>query len=374
MNTRARVSLHSRKVPLKHEKVITNHNEMIFNFDKTLCRAKSSWKIFKTRHLSWEPKEKVEMQPTVATKGVKNRRALTNERKMALQQDVDKLKKKLRQEENIHRALERAFNRPLGALPRLPPYLPPSTLELLAEVAVLEEEIVQLERQVVHFKQDLYQEAVYLSSSKRKMENPADLISAIILGLLRYIESLSTLAVDSDILRTRGTRESRDVVEMMRKVQVYTASQVEHELERTKREYLQAAVGISSTKSAVTKMLDYLLDFAKDLDLLLDWICLQLPSELGKEEIKYLERAQSESLLQFVLIIPYEFSFSLRSNTKYRRIVRSCEECSYMKISFGKNNNENWSFSGSCLLFSIDASNYTTQDDLRFFGQYVSLD
>ncbi|KAK8478893.1 hypothetical protein V6N11_033081 [Hibiscus sabdariffa] len=70
--------------------------------------------------------EKAEMQPTVATKATKNRRVLTNERKMALQQDVDKLKKKLRQEENIHRALERAFNRPLGALPRLPPYLPPS--------------------------------------------------------------------------------------------------------------------------------------------------------------------------------------------------------------------------------------------------------
>lgn len=39
---------------------------------------------------------------------------------------VDKLKKKLRHEENVHRALERAFSRPLGALPRLPPYLPPS--------------------------------------------------------------------------------------------------------------------------------------------------------------------------------------------------------------------------------------------------------
>lgn len=37
---------------------------------------------------------------------------------------MDKLKKKLRHEENVHRALERAFNRPLGALPRLPPYLP----------------------------------------------------------------------------------------------------------------------------------------------------------------------------------------------------------------------------------------------------------
>ncbi|KAL4284170.1 hypothetical protein GQ457_16G014370 [Hibiscus cannabinus] len=142
MNTRARVSLQSRKVPLKHEK------------------------------------EKVEMQPTVATRAMKNRRALNNERKMALQQDVDKLKKKLRQEESIHRALERAFNRPLGALPRLPPYLPPSTLELLAEVAVLEEEIVRLERQVVHFRQDLYEEAVYISSSKRAMENPADLSEA----------------------------------------------------------------------------------------------------------------------------------------------------------------------------------------------------
>jgi hypothetical protein len=37
---------------------------------------------------------------------------------------VDNLKKQLRHEENIHRALERAFSRPLGALPRLPPYLP----------------------------------------------------------------------------------------------------------------------------------------------------------------------------------------------------------------------------------------------------------
>ena len=94
------------------------------------------------------------------------------------------------------------------------------------------------------------------------------------------------------------------------KVRVYTASQVENELEVAKKEYLQAAVGISSTKFAIPKLLDwYLLDFAKDLDSLLDWICLQLPSELGKEAIKYLERAKSESLLQFVQIIPYEFSF-----------------------------------------------------------------
>lgn len=103
----------------------------------------------------------------------------------------------------MHRALERAFTRPLGALPRLPSYLPrhvrphcwiflhsisqtccswclifvsfflgfDKTLELLAEVAVLEEEVVRLEEQVVSFRQGLYQEAVYISS-KRNLESP----------------------------------------------------------------------------------------------------------------------------------------------------------------------------------------------------------
>ncbi|XWS21144.1 hypothetical protein CRYUN_Cryun30bG0030200 [Craigia yunnanensis] len=527
---------------------------------------------------------------TVATKAMKNRRAASKERKMALQQDVDKLKKKLRQEENIHRALERAFNRPLGALPRLPPYLPPSTLELLAEVAVLEEEVVRLEEQVVHFRQDLYQEAVYISSSKRNTENSADFSEPCLdnrtkpkmltpkTSMARHLQSFSddgrekenqsctnstksnkgslihkSLSVRTPVKRPLidskpaekrldpqklqlesrvreldnaeariisspderplgdngpnkvseelvkclssiflrmsstkrkstaesfpslsmlGSQESSEdtefrdpygicsnygrrdvgqykhlfpidacsinpnrtsnslfllhrlklllaklassnlqnlnhqeklafwiniynscmmnaflehgvpespemVVELMRKatinvggrllngitiehfilrlpyhskftfskgakndemtarsifgldlseplvtfalscgswsspaVRVYTASQIENELEVAKKEYLQAAVGISSTKFAIPKLLDwYLLDFAKDVDSLLDWICLQLPSELGKEAIKYLERAKSESLLQFVQIIPYEFSF-----------------------------------------------------------------
>ncbi|KAK8950684.1 hypothetical protein KSP39_PZI003076 [Platanthera zijinensis] len=78
------------------------------------------------------------------------------ERKIALQNDVDKLRKKLSWEENVHKALKRAFTRPLGVLPRLPTYLPSYTLELLAEVAVLEEEVVRLEEQVVNFKQAIY--------------------------------------------------------------------------------------------------------------------------------------------------------------------------------------------------------------------------
>uniref|UniRef100_A0ACD5YA28 Uncharacterized protein n=2 Tax=Avena sativa TaxID=4498 RepID=A0ACD5YA28_AVESA len=102
-----------------------------------------------------------------APAGNKNKNQARRDRKMALQQDVEKLRKKLRHEENVHRALERAFTRPLGALPRLPPYLPCQLLELLAEVAVLEEEVVRLEEQVVSFQEGLYQEAIiaYLSSS-----------------------------------------------------------------------------------------------------------------------------------------------------------------------------------------------------------------
>lgn len=124
-----------------------------------------------------DPKVDTQMQMEVektSTNTTTTRRGSVRERKMALQQDVEKLRKRLRHEENVHRALERAFTRPLGALPRLPPYLPPTTLELLAEVAVLEEEVVRLEEQVVHFRQGLYQEAVYISSSKRNLENSLD--------------------------------------------------------------------------------------------------------------------------------------------------------------------------------------------------------
>ena len=94
------------------------------------------------------------------------------------------------------------------------------------------------------------------------------------------------------------------------KVRVYTAAQVENELEVAKREYLQAAIGVSTSKFAIPKLLDwYLLDFAKDLESLLDWICLQLPSEIGKEAIKSLEKSKKEPLSQFVQIMPFEFSF-----------------------------------------------------------------
>lgn len=91
---------------------------------------------------------------------------------------------------------------------------------------------------------------------------------------------------------------------------MYTASQVENELEMAKRDYLQAAVGISAKKLAIPKLLDWhLLDFAKDFDSLLDWICLQLPSDLAKQAIKCLEMGKTEPNSQFVQVLPYEFRF-----------------------------------------------------------------
>ncbi|PIA56354.1 hypothetical protein AQUCO_00700583v1 [Aquilegia coerulea] len=143
MNTRVRTTLQTMNTPLKHEKKEKMGKEQS-------NRSMDAEKLITTRRKS------------------------SRDKKMALIQDVDKLKKKLKHEENVHRALERAFTRPLGALPRLPPYLPPNTLELLAEVAVLEEEVVRLEEQVVNFRQDLYHQAVNISSSKRNMENATE--------------------------------------------------------------------------------------------------------------------------------------------------------------------------------------------------------
>ena len=93
---------------------------------------------------------------------------------------------------------------------------------------------------------------------------------------------------------------------------MYTAARVEEELEAAKREYLQAAVGVSSPgRLAVPKLLHwYLLDFAKDVDSLMDWVCLQLPAGLRQQAVRAVEggrRAGAEP--QRIQVLPYEFRF-----------------------------------------------------------------
>ncbi|WZY67961.1 uncharacterized protein LOC106437978 [Brassica napus] len=536
-----------------------------------------------SKHGTNQEEKKKKMESQCNGKPLVNRRKANREKKMDLLQDVDKLKRKLRHEENVHRALERAFTRPLGALPRLPSYLPRHTLELLAEVAVLEEEVVRLEEQVVSYRQGLYQEAVYISS-KKNVESPnsnnnglkesspirntkhqrsksmsqhefnsmitppkkhhqqslsfsrsvsssrklfstdqrvlvnskqtnqikkdkesspekrlgrflkkkkplvkpeaavqiddrleeqdkaqessvsgssseanrvsEDLLKCLVSIILRISSSKDTAldpysnclewrareigayknlcSVDASSIdlgrRTNasflihrlkfllnklsvvnldglshqqklafwintynscvmnaflehgipGTPEM--VVALMQKativvgghslnaitiehfilrlpyhlkftcpktatheemrahstfglewseplvtfalacgswsspaVRVYTAGNVEEELEAAKRDYLQASVGISKkNKLMLPKVLDwYLLDFAKDLESLLDWVCLQLPDKLREETLKCMERKNKESLMELVQVVPYDFSFRL---------------------------------------------------------------
>jgi hypothetical protein len=96
-------------------------------------------------------------------------------------------------------------------------------------------------------------------------------------------------------------------------VRVYTSSQVDNELEAAKRDYLQASIGITkSNKIIIPKLLDwYLLDFAKDLDSLLDWICLQLPDEIRNQAVKCIEGREKECLSHMIQMKPYDFSFRL---------------------------------------------------------------
>ncbi|KAL2611235.1 hypothetical protein R1flu_022927 [Riccia fluitans] len=81
------------------------------------------------------------------------------DRRLALEQEVVKLKKKHAQEVNLHKALDRALQRPAGVLPRIPSYLPAKIQKLLAEVAVLEEEVIRLEDHVGFLKKELSDEA-----------------------------------------------------------------------------------------------------------------------------------------------------------------------------------------------------------------------
>uniref|UniRef100_A0A0A9D3P0 DUF547 domain-containing protein n=1 Tax=Arundo donax TaxID=35708 RepID=A0A0A9D3P0_ARUDO len=95
-------------------------------------------------------------------------------------------------------------------------------------------------------------------------------------------------------------------------VRVYTAGRVEEELEAAKRDYLQAAVGVSSAGGlAIPKLLHwYLPDFAKDVSSLVDWVCLQLPGELQRDAVRAVETGgHSSAAPRRVRVLPYEFRF-----------------------------------------------------------------
>ncbi|KAG6551986.1 hypothetical protein Mapa_006292 [Marchantia paleacea] len=99
-----------------------------------------------------------------STEGSDDGKLTLKDRRLALEQEVSKLRKKHAQEVNLHKALERALQRPVGVLPRIPSYLPAKIQKLLAEVAVLEEEVIRLEDHVVYLRNELNDEAQQVNS------------------------------------------------------------------------------------------------------------------------------------------------------------------------------------------------------------------
>ncbi|KAJ7550011.1 hypothetical protein O6H91_07G078200 [Diphasiastrum complanatum] len=163
----------------------------------------------------------------VSFKTCAKERLALREHRVALEQDVRQLRQKLTREVNMHKVLERALQRPIGFLPRLPSYLPPQTQELLAEVAVLEEEVVHLQDRVFSLQEELEVESQYnaefvqqirLSSCsqstcnknppvyQREQQNPADSLKVkkdvIVAKLLNSVQEPLTVTsskFDSDL-------------------------------------------------------------------------------------------------------------------------------------------------------------------------------
>lgn len=140
-----------------------------------------------------------------STGNARSRRSSSREKIFNLEQDIDRLRKTLRHQEDVHRALERAFTRPLGVLPRLPSFLPQKTKQLLAEVAVLEEEVVFLEEQIVRLRQCMYQNEEHAPSSTKQKEPVGNAEQLKAKRILRRSPSSGDL---SDYVRKQGKQDS----------------------------------------------------------------------------------------------------------------------------------------------------------------------
>ncbi|XP_023903681.2 uncharacterized protein LOC112015509 isoform X2 [Quercus suber] len=96
-------------------------------------------------------------------------------------------------------------------------------------------------------------------------------------------------------------------------VRMYTADGVVAELEKSKLDYLQASIVVTSTKRIAFPelLLRNMLDFAVDMDTLVEWICHQLPTSgsLRKSLVDCFRGQNSGKISSIVEKIPYDFEF-----------------------------------------------------------------
>lgn len=100
---------------------------------------------------------------------------------------------------------------------------------------------------------------------------------------------------------------------MQMQVRIYTGDGVITELERSKLDYLQASVMVTSTKRIAFPelLLRNMLDFAMDTDSMVEWVCNQLPTSgtLRKSMVECFRGQTNIKASTIVDKIPYDYEF-----------------------------------------------------------------
>lgn len=116
------------------------------------------------------------------------------------------------------------------------------------------------------------------------------------------------------VLNVNAKEFSELKVALIFQVRIYTAEGVVAELEKSKLEYLQASIVVTSTKKIVFPelLLGNMLDFAGDVDSLVQWVCHQLPTSgsLRKSMVDcFRGQISSAKISATVEKMPYDFEF-----------------------------------------------------------------
>ncbi|XP_060169491.1 uncharacterized protein LOC132600386 [Lycium barbarum] len=125
-------------------------------------------------------------------------------------------------------------------------------------------------------------------------------------SIVRQLHGLESFDPNIMFALCCGTRSSPAV-------KIYTGDGVVAELEKSKLEYLQASLIVTSTKKIAMPelLLRNMHDFAQDLDSLVEWICQQLPTSgsLRKSIVDCFRGLHGGKVSTVVEKIPYDFEF-----------------------------------------------------------------
>ncbi|XP_050218109.1 uncharacterized protein LOC126668919 [Mercurialis annua] len=99
---------------------------------------------------------------------IRRKKISGQQKREALEREVSVLEKMLKQEEKVHEILGVLQKKNDASAFSIPNFLPPKAKELLAELAMVESEIIRLESQISHLKQGLKREQELTKDTKSK--------------------------------------------------------------------------------------------------------------------------------------------------------------------------------------------------------------